>query len=251
MALTVQDGKLVLRDGAIGTEQACCCKKCEGPCEDNEDCAPGCACVDGECAQSCVLDADCPEGQVCCQYLLPLESSPEEEVYTEPVCIDPPCCFCPSFHDTLNLEIAWPGLWEGEYTLNLVSDDCAPVWEYESEDVEVDPLSLVVCKGEFLQVRAGASPEVRGVKILEDDSRLIFVFGGGNAPAAVYAVTERDPVELPEEYMWCAEYAFTTNWPEGSVNFMEQAYPRTEFCTDPINTDVFQRTGGFFYLSSP
>jgi hypothetical protein len=47
--ITLQDGKLVLRDGAIGTEQACCCAKCSGPCDDNEDCAPGCECVDGEC----------------------------------------------------------------------------------------------------------------------------------------------------------------------------------------------------------
>jgi hypothetical protein len=47
--ITIQDGKLVLRDGAIGTEQACCCAKCSGPCDENEDCAPGCACVDGEC----------------------------------------------------------------------------------------------------------------------------------------------------------------------------------------------------------
>jgi hypothetical protein len=56
-SITVQDGQIVLRDGAIGTEQACCCKKCEGPCEENEDCAPGCVCVDGECVEG--KDCDC------------------------------------------------------------------------------------------------------------------------------------------------------------------------------------------------
>jgi hypothetical protein len=67
MALTVQDGKLVLRDGAIGTEQTCCCqqdgcsiKSCSivtgplgfpqtvkaGDCEENNDPgSPECCCT--------------------------------------------------------------------------------------------------------------------------------------------------------------------------------------------------------------
>jgi hypothetical protein len=56
--ITFQDGKVVFRDGAVGTEQACCCKKCSGPCEGDEDCAPGCVCVDGECVEcNCVVFA--------------------------------------------------------------------------------------------------------------------------------------------------------------------------------------------------
>jgi hypothetical protein len=52
--ITLQDGKLVLRDGKVGTEEACCCEeeeKCSGPCDDSEDCDPGCECVDGECVE--------------------------------------------------------------------------------------------------------------------------------------------------------------------------------------------------------
>jgi hypothetical protein len=62
-SITVQDGQIVLRDGAIGTEQACCCKKCSGPCEENEDCAPGCRCVDGECVEEC--SGPCEENEDC------------------------------------------------------------------------------------------------------------------------------------------------------------------------------------------
>jgi len=56
--LTVQDGKLLLRDGKLGTEQACCCKKCEGPCDDENPCPEGCECVDGECCPECI---PCPD----------------------------------------------------------------------------------------------------------------------------------------------------------------------------------------------
>jgi hypothetical protein len=62
-SITVQDGQIVLRDGAIGTEQACCCKKCEGPCDENEDCAPGCRCLDGECVSEC--SGPCENGEEC------------------------------------------------------------------------------------------------------------------------------------------------------------------------------------------
>jgi hypothetical protein len=85
--ITLQDGKLVLRDGKVGTEQECCCKKCEsdedcpegeccvdgecgpceeecsGPCDGNEDCEPGCECVDGECV---ALGTCCEQGCVTC-----------------------------------------------------------------------------------------------------------------------------------------------------------------------------------------
>lgn len=49
--ITFEDGKAVMKDGTIGTEQACCCDRpCSGPCEENEDCEEGCCCCDGECA---------------------------------------------------------------------------------------------------------------------------------------------------------------------------------------------------------
>jgi len=59
MALTVQDGKLVFRDGAIGTEQACCCAKCTGPCDEENPCPEGCICCNGECVK------EIPEGECC------------------------------------------------------------------------------------------------------------------------------------------------------------------------------------------
>jgi hypothetical protein len=63
--ITLQGGKLVLRDGKVGTEQACCCEKCEGPCDTNEECSPGCKCQDGECvAVSC---SDCFKN--CCLFI--------------------------------------------------------------------------------------------------------------------------------------------------------------------------------------
>jgi hypothetical protein len=63
--ITLQDGKLVLRDGAIGTEQACCCKKCEGPCDEENPCPEGCRCEDGECVP--ILCDEC--GDECVMFL--------------------------------------------------------------------------------------------------------------------------------------------------------------------------------------
>jgi hypothetical protein len=59
--ITLQNGQIVLRDGKIGTEQACCCKKCEGPCDEENPCPEGCACVDGECVDGGEAPCDnCP-----------------------------------------------------------------------------------------------------------------------------------------------------------------------------------------------
>jgi hypothetical protein len=56
--LYLHDGKLLLVDGKLAANEACCCNKCSGPCEGDEDCAPGCVCVDGECVEcNCVLFA--------------------------------------------------------------------------------------------------------------------------------------------------------------------------------------------------
>jgi hypothetical protein len=75
--ITFDDGKVVFRDGAVGTEQACCCggEPCSGPCDNDNLCEPNCECKDpdtgaiavsGECEQSpCENEFDCfycPEG---------------------------------------------------------------------------------------------------------------------------------------------------------------------------------------------
>ena len=56
--LTVEDGKLVLRDGKLGTGQACCCGGCTGRCNFqvntgglvNIECQGGCECITHPCA---------------------------------------------------------------------------------------------------------------------------------------------------------------------------------------------------------
>jgi hypothetical protein len=62
--IRLQGGKPILEDGKVGTEQACCCEEeCSGPCDGNEDCEPGCECVDGECV---ALGTCCEQGCVVC-----------------------------------------------------------------------------------------------------------------------------------------------------------------------------------------
>jgi hypothetical protein len=73
--ITFQDGKPILTDdGKIGTEQACCCKKCEGPCGEENPCPEGCICCngvcveeipEGECCGPCDEENPCPEGCIC------------------------------------------------------------------------------------------------------------------------------------------------------------------------------------------
>jgi hypothetical protein len=72
--ITLQDGQIVLRDGKIGTEQACCCKEgdetdeCQGPCETDNDCSENCKCNDGECAPKDPKDCrDCEKA--CCVFI--------------------------------------------------------------------------------------------------------------------------------------------------------------------------------------
>jgi hypothetical protein len=62
--ITFKGGKPVLRDGQVGTEQACCC--------------------------ACVSDDDCPEGQVCC-----------DGVCQDPPCSPPPCEYRYICHETV------------------------------------------------------------------------------------------------------------------------------------------------------
>jgi hypothetical protein len=58
--ITFEDGKVVFRDGAVGTEQACCCTPSE--CEDDEDCPLACppGKVEVECfGQRFCFEQDC------------------------------------------------------------------------------------------------------------------------------------------------------------------------------------------------
>ena len=95
MALTVQNGSLVVRAGALGTEQACCCKKCEGPCDEENPCPEGCACVDGECvdAGACCL----PDGTCSTEYDTQeeCEDCTETNYCTEELYLDDPEAPCP------------------------------------------------------------------------------------------------------------------------------------------------------------
>jgi hypothetical protein len=92
-SITVQDGKILLRDGAIGTGQACCCG--EPPeCESDEDCPEGECCVDGQCGPCpCESDEDCPESECCNDG----ECGPCEEECSGPCDEENPCpegCIC-------------------------------------------------------------------------------------------------------------------------------------------------------------
>lgn len=53
MGLYVQGGKMVIRDGKVGTAQACCCP-CAGSCNEENPCPDGCYCCGGQCqSQPC------------------------------------------------------------------------------------------------------------------------------------------------------------------------------------------------------
>ena len=52
--ITLQDGKIVLRDGKVGTEQACCCGSGGDPC------VPGCVCETYGCSSG---GLSCGEGE--------------------------------------------------------------------------------------------------------------------------------------------------------------------------------------------
>lgn len=59
MALINEGGKLLLRDGKLGTGQGCCCGGCNpSSCPNGTECTPPCVCVDGFC---------CP-GNACCYW---------------------------------------------------------------------------------------------------------------------------------------------------------------------------------------
>jgi hypothetical protein len=72
--ITLQDGKVVLRDGKVGTEQACCCgENCDVFCDVNGVCPEGCECnrigcayffspPDGQCPPGSEFIRNCPPG---------------------------------------------------------------------------------------------------------------------------------------------------------------------------------------------
>ena len=84
-AITIRDGKIVLRDGKVGTEQACCCDECSGPCDSAGDCGTGCDCVNGQCVGLCVetpneiwtdCTEDCPNLDNCTTQCIPAGTGP-------------------------------------------------------------------------------------------------------------------------------------------------------------------------------
>lgn len=50
--LYLYNGKLLVVDGKLAINQNCCCGECSGPCDTSEDCAPGCACMNGACVET-------------------------------------------------------------------------------------------------------------------------------------------------------------------------------------------------------
>jgi hypothetical protein len=70
MALINQGGKLLLQNGALASGAACCCNKCSGPCDSENPCPEGCACVDGECVTSpCSGPCGCQEQDFACSVI--------------------------------------------------------------------------------------------------------------------------------------------------------------------------------------
>jgi hypothetical protein len=55
-AIAVQGGKIIIREGKIGTEQSCCCPNNE--CKSDADCGDGRYCCDGTCQDS-PCEPDC------------------------------------------------------------------------------------------------------------------------------------------------------------------------------------------------
>lgn len=81
MSLTVQNGSLVLRNGALGTGQACCCgeddQPCSGPCDEENPCPEGCICCNGECIPAIGCDDPLEGCQPICGWPKYLENCEE------------------------------------------------------------------------------------------------------------------------------------------------------------------------------
>lgn len=68
-SLTIQDGKLLKKNGTLATGQGCCCGgggggggNCSGPCDGSTPCPEGCKCVNGTCVPFC---GNCNAGECC------------------------------------------------------------------------------------------------------------------------------------------------------------------------------------------
>jgi hypothetical protein len=137
VAITVEDGKIVVEGGSIGTGEACCCKKCEGPCDEENPCPEGCICCngvcveeipEGECCGPCDEENPCPEGCICCNGVC-VEEIPEGECCgpcdenedCEPGCrcLDGECveeCRCKGCAENLQLSMGGqPDCFDGFY----------------------------------------------------------------------------------------------------------------------------------------
>jgi hypothetical protein len=103
MALINEGGKLLLRDGKLGTGQGCCCG---GPCNPSTcptgtECTPPCVCQNGECKPACDPQ-ECPTGTECtppcvcqngeCKPACDPQECPNGTECTPPcVCVDGQC----------------------------------------------------------------------------------------------------------------------------------------------------------------
>jgi len=88
--ITLQNGAIVLRDGKVGTEQACCCPKCSGPCDEENPCPEGCVCMATVCANYLVIpeEEECPPG-------FPIDFVSDGERFCENVRTVDSCDDCP------------------------------------------------------------------------------------------------------------------------------------------------------------
>lgn len=81
MAIVTNGDKIILRNGALGTGQACCCNKCSGLCSELNQCQPQCRCdisaptsYGGKCVRNGSVDpslttqASCVECTTECEY---------------------------------------------------------------------------------------------------------------------------------------------------------------------------------------
>jgi hypothetical protein len=101
--ITFEDGKVVFRDGAVGTEQACCCTPSE--CEDDEDCPLACppGKVEVECfGQRFCFEQDCIDfsgGDPCFGVGGPCGPFGGNPADTQQCCVDGECGSCPCESD--------------------------------------------------------------------------------------------------------------------------------------------------------
>jgi hypothetical protein len=66
VSIRLVDGKWLIVDGQLATDDNCCCAPpCSGACDEENPCPEGCECVDGECV-AVALGTCCEQGCVEC-----------------------------------------------------------------------------------------------------------------------------------------------------------------------------------------